>query len=85
MASTPFSFARCHDALDVEVGGDGALALADLVGLVRLVAVDAEAVLLGEDATVRSPSSVPARKMRTAISLRLASACRGQDGRRGLT
>ena len=37
------------DALDVEVGGDGALAAADLVGLVGLVTVNGETVLLRED------------------------------------
>ena len=35
------------DALDVEIRGDRALALADEIGLVRLEAMDAEAVLLG--------------------------------------
>jgi hypothetical protein len=37
------------DALDVEIGGHRPLAFADEVGLVRLEAVHAEAVLLGVD------------------------------------
>ncbi len=38
------------DARDVEVGGDGAHAASDLVGLVGLLAVDGKAVLLRVDA-----------------------------------
>jgi hypothetical protein len=37
------------DALDVEVGGDGAFAVADLVGFIGFVTVDAQAVFLRED------------------------------------
>ena len=42
-------FGGGDDAVDVEVGGDGALALADLVGLVGLVTVDTEAIFLREN------------------------------------
>ena len=43
------SFAIADDALDVEIRGDRSASLADHVRLVRLEAVDAEAVLLRVD------------------------------------
>ena len=61
------------DALDVEVGLDRPLALADLVGLVGLEAVQAEGSSCEKTATVRSPSSVAARMMRMAISPRFSA------------
>ena len=62
------------DLVDAEVGVDGRLPLADEVRLVRLVAVQREAVLLRVDRRPSgSPSPVQARKMRIAISPRFAA------------
>ena len=61
-----------HDVVDVEVGVDRTLALADEIALVRLGPMQREAVLAEWIATVRIPSSVAARITRMAISPRFA-------------
>ena len=59
-----------HDPVDVEIGLDRPLALADQIGLVRLESMQAESIFVGIDAAVRIFSSLAARKMRIAISPR---------------
>ncbi len=71
----PLSPSRCATMPSMSrYAATGPLPFADHVGLVRLEAVDAEAVLLRVRSRLcASPSSVAARKMRMAISLRLAA------------
>ena len=61
------------DALDVEIGADRSLPLADPVRFVRLETVEREAVFLGVDGDGAQAQFGGARKMRMAISLRLAA------------
>jgi hypothetical protein len=65
-------YRECDDSLNVQISFDGP-AGADLIGLVGFEAVQRQSIFLRMIATVRSPSSFAARKMRMAISLRLAA------------
>ena len=61
------------DAVDVEVRLDGPLALADQIRFVGLEAVQARRSSWGRSRRCADPSSVAARRMRIAISLRFSA------------